>query len=135
MPLFLPTSVALRSFTRMDSRHHHESYYPSSSDLDPTGSYVDHRPFDQYPYGPTYQTAPPDPTTIPPTQYATSWDIRDDLHQTPATPSTSSSLDPTSPLGSEGDYSLVRVSAQPMGIYPAQPQVSSSAASAVETLA
>jgi hypothetical protein len=97
------------------------------------GSHLDRHPFDQYPNDPTDQTAPPDPTVTPLTQYAHVWAPGDGLYQAPGTVSTISPIDPTPPHASEGGYSIV--GAQPTGIYLAPPQVSSAAAPTMEVLA
>ena len=63
-----------------------------------------------------------DPATMPPTQYAAVWDIRDSLRQTTATSLMIPPTDPGSPPASENGYSLISV--QPVGICLAQLQVS-----------
>lgn len=132
---YLPSPPAiLYSLPPMDSRHYHESNYPSSRDPGLLGPYVDYHPPDRYPYSPTYQTTPSDTMSMPSTQYAIGvWDIRDGLRQTSATLSMISPTGPTSPRVSEGGYSLGSI--RPIGIYSAQRQVSPAVVSTVGVLA
>jgi len=122
-----------RSFTPMHSRHHHESYYFGYGDHGFPGPYADRHPFGQHPTIPMYQATHLDPATMPPTQYAAVWDVRDSLRQTPTTSpmipspdSTSSMIPPadprSSPRASENGYPLI--SAPPVGMGLAQLQVS-----------
>lgn len=101
----------------MDFGYYHGSYYPGHETL---GPYADHRAFDQYPYYPTCQPTPLDPTPMLSTQYMTVWDVRNSQRQTPTSPLAVPLIDPMSPRASDDGVQLV--SAQYTGFYPVQPR-------------
>jgi len=105
----------------MGSRYYRQSYHPVHGNPGFPESHIDHPPFDRYPTVPTHQTTLPDPTVMQPTRYATVWDIRDSLRQTPAIIPMIPPADPVSPRASEGGYSLGSV--QPIRIHTVQLQV------------
>lgn len=107
-------------FTPMDSRYHHQSYYPCYEGSSFTGPHVNN-PLERHPTRSMYQGTPPDQTSMP-TQHATEWDIRYGLRRTPDTFPTIPSTNPAPPRVSGGGYLLI--SAQPVGVCPAQLQVS-----------
>jgi len=109
----------------MDQRLYHGSSDPNYKTPAFPTSYTDHRASRQHPYNPTYQTTPPDPTAVLPTQPEYVWDVRNNLRQ--ASPPTIPFNSHMSPRTSEGDYSFV--SAQSVGFHPVQHQVSLSAVS------
>jgi len=112
----------------MDPRCYRGSYNPGYG-IGFLPSYAGHHGFGQYP---TYQDAPPDPTAALPTQLEYVWDIRNNSRQAPTSLPVMPFIDPMSPRGSEDDCSFA--SAQPaVGPYPAQPQVSLSAVSILES--
>jgi len=117
----------LAFLARMDSGYYRGSYNPRYKILDFPASYTDHGASSQDPYSPTYQTTPPDPTAVPPTQPGYVWNIRNSLGQALASPPMIPLVDPMSPRASEGG--CLFVSTQPMGSYPAQLQVSLASAS------